>query len=77
MLNVLLGRPKRDCHRKVETALVQEPALLEEPCPVPYQAMDAAKNDLPRPGFEAAVGEPSPHIRREIHLEEGVRDLGL
>ena len=77
MLDVLSGRPERDYHRTVEAALVQDPALLEEPRPIPYQPMGAVEDGLPRPGCEAAVGEPGPHVRREVHLEEGVGHLGL
>ena len=67
VLEVTLRRPERDRPWTVEATLVPDSALLEEPGAIPHQAVHAVEHSLPRPGRQAAVGEPRPDVPWEVH----------
>ena len=54
---------------------VRSPSLLEQPRPVPCQAVNGIKHNLPQPHRQGGVGEAWPHVCRKVHLEEPVGDF--
>ena len=73
----LLGGPEWYGPGTDTAPLVGHSVLLKQSHTVPHKPVDAVQHRLPRPGRQGAIVQSRPDVRQEVHLEEGVGDLGL